>query len=574
MKVHEALAEAFEAEGVSALFGLMGDGNMDFLASVHERGRITSYEARHEGAALAMADGYARASGDVGVCYVTHGPGVTQLATSLAVASQHRTPVVVFAGDLAAAHKGFGFKQDIDQRPVVEACGALFHPLRTASTVAADVEQAFWLARTRLLPVVLNCPVDIQNAKIDRFEYRPSRARIRPLPPLSPDPHVIAEAVDLLAAARRPIVVAGAGAVAASALDALERLAERIGAALATSVPAKGTLDGPWSVGVYGGQASTKGETVFREADLVVLVGTSADGLATAGGKLFLHARTLQIDTNPSATVNGRPADCLVVGDARTACEALLAGLTELGVAGSGFRSGDQDDLFAADALQQDLADAPFEVAPGELDPRRVAAELDRHLPANAMVLVGVGHYWSSPAIYLNGNRTRRFIFAYDFGCIGQTIPTAFGASVAEPSRPVVVFEGDASALMAVHELNTLARYRPKMLVIVMNDSALGAEIQKLRATGRDPRPAMIPSPDFAEVARAFGLSGVRLEDLEQAEALVAEFAAGEGTHVVDVPISRQVVDRYLRTIFFSNPTYSDNDPRLDAATAPTGAAA
>jgi thiamine pyrophosphate-dependent acetolactate synthase large subunit-like protein len=565
VKVHEAIAQALTAEGVTALFGLMGDGNIDVLASIREQGAIASYEARHEGSALAMADGYARASGDVGLCYVTHGPGLTQLATSLAVASRHGTPIVVLAGDLAAVDKGIDNHQDIDQRPIVEACGALFQPLRAATTVAEDVEQAFWLARSRRLPVVLNCPVDIQNAEIASVEYRPSRMRLGPVPALPPDPRALAEALDLLTQARTPVVVAGRGAIAAGALDALQLLAERIGAALATSVRAKGALDGPWSVGVCGGQASTRGEAVFAAADLVILVGARADTLAAGAGKLYPQARTLQIDTNPGATVARQPADCLLVGDARIACERLLDRLVERNAGGRGFRGGDWSEIFSADPLEQDIADAPFAIADGALDPRRVAGELDRRIAADATILVGVGHNWSAPTMYLNGNRTRRFIFAFDFGCIGQTIPTAFGAWVADPSRPVVAFEGDASTLMAVHEFDTLARYRPRMLIFVMNDAGLGAEIQKLRASGRDPRAAMLPTPDFAELAESFGLTGARLDSLEQAEGIVAAFASGEGTHVVDVPISRQVIDRHLRSAFFSGPTYSENDPRLDA---------
>jgi thiamine pyrophosphate-dependent acetolactate synthase large subunit-like protein len=127
---------------------------------------------------------------------------------------------------------------------------------------------------------------------------------------------------------------------------------------------------------------------------------------------------------------------------------------------------------------------------------------------------------------------------------------------------------------MAVHEFDTLARYRPRMLIFVMNDGGLGAEIQKLRATGRDPRSAVLATPDFAVLAEAFGLTGARMDDLQQAESIVDAFAAGEGTHVVEVPLSRQVVDRYLRSAFFSGPTYSENDPRLDAPAALSGTTA
>jgi thiamine pyrophosphate-dependent acetolactate synthase large subunit-like protein len=552
VKVHDALAEAFRVEGVKAIFGLMGDGNMDFLGSVLEQGVISVYDARHEGSALAMADGYARASGEVGVCTVTHGPGVTQLGSSLTVAARHGTPLVVLAGDLAAASKGIGARQDLDQRRFAEATGALYRDLRARGTVADDVQQAFWLARVRRLPVLLNCPVDLQESELPGgFEYQPSTSRIGRRPLLTPDDDAIEAAADLLAQARRPVIIAGEGAMLAVAREAIEAIGERVGAAFATTIRAKGYLDGPWSVGICGNIGSAKAEAVLSRADLVVFVGTSANTNVTAGGGLFSNARTVQIDTDPTSTVGGHPADCLVVGDARLALEAILHLLTEADYRAPGIRSGADEEAFKADALALELEEADWDLAPGEVDPRRLVGEFDRALPLDCTIVVGVGHFFTTPAVYLNGHRSRRFLFTYDFGCIGQAVPTAFGVAVADPSRPLVVFEGDVSALMHVHEFDTMARYAPRMLVVVLNDGGLGAEFHKLRAKGKNPSWSAIRPPDFGRLAEAFGVSGSTLDGPGQAAPLVERFLYDQGPHVVDARISRSVVARYYRKSFF-----------------------
>ena len=304
MKVGEAVAAAFRAEGVSSVFGLMGDGNMDFMVAMRELGAKV-YDVRHESAAVNMADGYQRASGQVGVATVTCGPGVTQLGTALTVANRHRTPLIVLAGDTMTSLKGMGDLQDMDQRAFVEASGALFHQLRGPSTVAADVQQAFWLARTRRQPVVLDSPMDIQAAElVGELNYETSSVRIAEPPPQSPDPVAVEKATDMIAGARRPVLLAGRGAVAAKAKEVLESLGERIGAAMATTLPAKGYLDGPWSVGVCGTFSTARGEPVLNAADLVVFVGSSGSEETLAG--LRPGVRKLQIDLDPTAGLAGR----------------------------------------------------------------------------------------------------------------------------------------------------------------------------------------------------------------------------------------------------------------------------
>ena len=553
MRAYEAVGQALEGEGVRSIFCLMGVGNMPILVNVRERGRIQVFDARHEGAALAMADGFARASGEVGVCSVTNGPGLTQLGTSLMVASRYRSPIVVVAGDTATGLKGMGNMQDMDQRPFAEASGALFHQLRGPGSVAQDVQQAFWLARTRRLPVVLNCPVDIQNGDVvGEFHYQPSSARIGKTPPMVPVPEEVDKAADIIANARWPVLVAGLGAVSSGAREVMDTLAGRIGAAVATTIRAKGYLDGPWSIGICGNLGTSKAEPILERADLVIFVGSSVSTNVTGGGSLFPRARTLQIDTDPTAIVGGRPADHLLVADAKLGVEAIVQRLVEAEFTAPGFRDGSHDEQFEFDPLAREVEQGRGLLAEDEIDPHRLLQELDKFLPHDCTLVIGSGHFFAFPTTYLNGYRSRRFLYTYDFGTIGQAIPTGFGVAIADPSRPVVVIEGDASTLMNVHIFDTTAHYEPKMLVLVMNDGALGAEFHQLSAKGQDPEWALMPTPDFGRLAEVFGNAGSTLVDAANAEQTISSFLAGKGTYVVDVRISRSVISRHFRRAYFS----------------------
>jgi acetolactate synthase-1/2/3 large subunit len=534
MKVSDALADSVEAEGVHAIFGLMGDGNIFFLARLLERGKTRVYDARHEGSAVAMADGYARATGDVGVATVTHGPGVTQLGTSLTVASRHGSPLVVITGDIPAMVKGMGsHRQDTDHRAFALASGAQFHQLRSPSTVAADVRHAFSLARTQRMPVLLNCPTDIQEREfVGEFRYTP-RAPKQDRSRLTPDPIDIETAADMMASARHPVLIAGAGAVAADAGSLIEAVGDRIGAAYATTLRAKGYLDGPWSVGICGDFSNAAAEALLAAADLVVLIGAS--GSLDTAIALPLAARTMEINTDPLVTIGGRTPDHLVHADATSALEAILRRLTEADYSAPGFRGGSYTDLFSVDPVAADLEQAEWDIPVGTVDPRQVVRLLDKLLPEKCTIVIGAGHFFSFPAMFLSGRRTRRFLFTYDFGCIGQAIPTAFGVAVATPEHPTIVFEGDASAMMSIQELDTTARYQPRMLVFIMNDGVLGAEYHKLRSSHIDPKWSQVRPPHFGKVAEAFGNAGGIIAELADVEREVMAFGSGSGPRYVDV---------------------------------------
>lgn len=255
MKVYEAVANAFVKEGVTTVFGLMGDGNMTWAAAMTAKPGMRVIDVRDEGAALSMADGYARATGKVGVCNVTHGPGITRMATSLVAGVKARVPVVIYT---SRTHFNNEWQnQSLNQDRFVTATGAGYIEVMTPAFAEDAVRQAFYQARTQRRPVVLAYPMNVQNANIDSDgdSYVPSSALYAGQQRIKPADDRLAQAVKIISQAERPVVVVGEGAVQSGAVEAAEKLALRIGALTATSLVAKGAFDtvrGDFHAGISG----------------------------------------------------------------------------------------------------------------------------------------------------------------------------------------------------------------------------------------------------------------------------------------------------------------------------------
>lgn len=553
MSVHQVLARAFWNEGVRVVFGLMGDGNKLWLLDMAGLPGVRLVHARHEGAALAMADGYARAHpshpGGVGVCAVTYGPGVTQLSTSLMVATKHRTALVVFAADVPVGMRDSGGHLDVDERAVLQAAGAKVREVRDPLQAAEVVRLAFHDARTEGRPVAVLVSVDLQDRLIAGHLATPAgpssvaRPISVPVAATRPDPIAVEAALDVLTSAHRPVVLVGRGAMAANARVEVEELVLRLNALVATSFLAKGWMDGhPRSVGIAGGFSLDTTRSLLQQADCVVAIGASLNDHTTDGGRLFPHARIVQIDLLPHALVGSSiAADVYLRADAVGALRCLSEGLASAGVSRNGWEGLRAAEL-AEDPRLAQIARHPVAVEPHRVDPRLLMLAFDRLLPEDALVVVGGGHFMAFAAQYLSNPGRRSFEMVFDFMTTGQAVPAAIGAAVARPDRLVVAVEGDASFLMHVQEIETAARSRIPLLVVVMNDGALGAEYHKLASSGHDPTEALAEPPDLAVLATALGGRGLRLDDVGHAEAVLPWFDPANGPHVVDCAVSRRVV--------------------------------
>jgi thiamine pyrophosphate-dependent acetolactate synthase large subunit-like protein len=538
MKVYEAVANAFVKEGARTVFGLLGDGNLSWVAAMSKHPDVRLIDARDEGAALLMADGWARATGEVGVCNVTQGPGLTRMTTSLVTAARSRSPVVVYTS--RTHFNDERVNQAINQERLVSATGAGYIEVLTPRFAEDAVRQAFYRARLESRPIVLCYPLDIQDRECDGDDdYQPSTTLDAGQQRIRPAEDRLNEAARIIAASRKPVVLLGRGAVRSGAVAAAEQLATRIGALIATTLVAKGTLAGSeYHAGIAGLFSTRTVMQLFGEADCVIAIGASLNPHTLEGGLLFPGARIVHIDVARAILMgNDNAADCYVQGDAQITTQALDAMLAAQGVSREGFRT----PAVRRALVNADRDPAEYEIEPGTVDPREASRVIDERLPSEVGVVIGVGHSFAFPVMTMKRPRALHE-FVNGFGCIGETLPVAIGMGVAQGGKPLALIEGDGAALQNIQELDTASRLGIKLLFIILNDEGLGAEYQKAKAKGFDPRLALVRSPDFGAVARGFGCRGHVARTLDEVAVGIDAFMAGEGPMVLDVRISRNVV--------------------------------
>ena len=539
-RVYDVLAKVFRHEGVSTCFTLMGDANMNWAARLAQQGCRMIY-VRHEHCAVAAAMSYARKTSDVGVATVTCGPGVTQLITALPAAVRAHLPLVVFAGE--APLKSGWYNQAIDQAPLITATGAAYHQLHLPERMPVAIRDAFLQARREKRPVVLGIPYDLQDRVWEGAEKLPTpSAQLLPrLSPIPPHPDDLARAAQLVAGAQRVVVFAGLGAVDAKAGPACRALAAKTGGLLTTSLPARGLFhDDPYCIGIAGSYTPEVGLEYLAQADLVIVVGGSLAYHAGGGGQLWRNAQMLHIDVDPVAVSQGQEvARNHLRADARLGVEALTAALP---ARASGWRT----EAMAARIRDSKPDSAVFEVEPGLLDPRDVAAALEKALPPDWEMVNSSGHC-SWFFAQMPSRPQERFLTIREFGAIGNGTSFAMGVAAARPDRTVVLFDGDGSLLMHVQELETIKRHGMNILIVVMNDGAYGSEIHKLRSEGLPDTGSVFGYSDFAGIARSFGIDGKRVERLDEVPKLVAEFAAKGGAAVWDFHVSDKVLSPTIR---------------------------
>jgi thiamine pyrophosphate-dependent acetolactate synthase large subunit-like protein len=543
--IAEAVGRAVAALGCRQVFGVVGSGNFVVTRVLTDSG-AGFVAARHETAAVTMADAWARVTGEVGVATVHQGPGFTNALTGLAEAAKSRTPLVVLAGDTSAAAVRSNFR--VDQAAMAAAVGAVPDRVHTPATALADVTRAFRCAALERRTVALMLPLDVQAAADDGAPTPPAVAV--PVTRMRPAAEAVAAAADLLADARRPVIVAGRGAVLAGARRPLEDLADLTGALLATSALGNGLFTGnPYALGISGGFASPVAAELLREADLVLAAGASLNMWTTRhGGLIGPSARVVQVDCEVDAIGAHRPVDLGFVGDVAETATELVAVLEARGYAGTGYRSPEIAARIAAGAWRHQ----PYEDAGSgdRVDPRTLSIELDRILPPERLLAIDSGHFMGWPAMYIDVPDPQGFVFTQAFQSIGLGLASAIGAAVARPDRLTVAALGDGGALMAAGEIETVGRLGLPMLVVVYNDAAYGAEVHHFGPVGEPLDIVTFPDTDIAALGRAVGTEGVtvrRMEDLAEVERWITD---RRRPLVVDAKVEPTVVAEWLSEAF------------------------
>jgi acetolactate synthase I/II/III large subunit len=528
--VAEAVGRTLGRLGADHVFGVVGSGNFHVTNALVAAG-ARFVAARHEGGAATMADAYARVSGKVGVLTVHQGCGLTNATTGITEAAKSRTPLVVLAAEVAGAAVRSNFR--IDQAGLATAVGAVPERVHSARSAVDDTVRAYRRAVVERRTVVLNLPLDVQAEPVPGEPAAPEPAA--PAPP-RPSAAAAEELAALLAAARRPVFLAGRGA--RHARSELLELADRSGALLATSAVAHGLFhSSPWSLGISGGFASPLAAELIRDADLLVGWGCALSMWTLRHGRLVGPDTTVaQVDLDPDALGAHHPVALGVLGDTAEAA----AAVTGLVPPATGYRGPALADRLAAGVRWRDVPYA--DESDGELvDPRTLSIALDDALPAERVVAVDSGNFMGYPSAYLSVPDEAGFCFTQAFQSIGLGLATAVGAALARPDRLPVAALGDGGALMAAAELDTVVRLGLPMVIVVYDDAAYGAEVHHFGPDGHPLDTVLFPETDIAAIGRGFGCAGLTVRRPEDLAGL-AEWLAGPRDRpiLLDAKVSRR----------------------------------
>ncbi|UZX02200.1 thiamine pyrophosphate-binding protein [Arthrobacter sp. CDRTa11] len=518
---------------LSDVFGVMGNGNVHFLDAAEKLGLRFS-PVRHEGAALAAADAYYRASGRLAAGTTTYGPGYTNALTALAEAVQAQIPVVLVTGD---APTSGARPWDVDQTAIAAGLGAATFTV-TREAAGSITRQAVEYALTKRTAVVIAIPYDLAALEAAEEDL------VEPQAPQVMDDvdGGLGQVARLLAGAKRPLVLAGRGAHLAGAGPELRELADRLGALTAGTALALNLLQGDGYLGVAGGFGTDTAAGLMAEADVVLVAGASLTPFTMRFGHLLGPDSTvIQIDTALQPT---HPrVDTFVSADVKSAAGRLLRLLDD------GVSVDARSEAWRAEA-QKRLAEGPgheagsAETPDGRLDPRSLATALDAMLPERRTVVQDGGHFMGWAPMYWRIPRPQDLVMVGTaYQTIGLGLASAVGAARAvEDGRTLVLASGDGGFLMGLSDLESLIAAASSAVVVIYNDAAYGAEIHQYGSQGLTEKPMLIPEVDFSGVARALGASSAVIRSLADLAALQDWIDAGaKGTFVADCRITSSV---------------------------------
>ena len=542
---YQALALQLKRLNVECIFGLMSDETAMLIASIDAAG-VRFISARHENNAVAMAEGYAASSGKLGIALLGRGPATANGLHGAVYARKTGSRVLLILGapsEVPHNPNGFGPEtKALDTVAVLRGAGVRHMTAHDPETAPRILAQAASAAHQGLMALLLPANVLAGSTPADSVQD-PIPPAAAPKPP-APRRTAIEAAAAMLQRARKPLILAGYGAHLAGARDALVRLADHLGAALATTMKAKDLFRGhAFNCGVVGSFSHGAGRRLIDEADCVLVFGAGLNQRTTSlGTSLPPDAALIQVDTSRQALGRWLHCDIGIVGDARLAAEQLLQAVAERSDADKPLRSEGFRRVLAEYKPERD-----FEArnTARTIDARLAGVELDRLLPEDRNVVYDAGNFLQC-APYVSVPGPAHIKQASDFSSIGMGFGTALGYARGDPSRTTVLFIGDGAFLMTMSELETAAREAIPLVVVVMNDCAYGAELHYLKLRNMPLSTTQFPDIDYAPVAEAFGFRAATVRTVEELRALAPLLAAPDGPVFIDCKINGGVAAGFL----------------------------
>mgnify|MGYP005754069487 CR=1 FL=1 len=536
----EALMRSLEHEGVQTIFGYPGGSIMPVFDALYDhRKTLNHILVRHEQGATHAAQGFARVSGQVGVCLVTSGPGATNTITGIADAMIDSTPIVVIAGQVSTGFLGTDAFQEVDLVGITQPITKWSYQIRRAEDVPWAVARAFYIARSgRPGPVVLDFA---KNAQVDKMEYEPATVDFirsyQPVPDM--DMEAIREAADLINAAERPLVLVGQGVELGNAQTELRAFIEK------AELPAGRTLlglsalptDHPLNKGMLGMHGNLGPNINTNKCDVLIAVGMRFDDRVTGNVATYApQAKIIHFDIDPAEIDKNIKTDVAVLGD----CKQTLPAVTELLKPAThqewldSFRT--YEEVEEEKVIRPELHRTTRELSMGEVV--RAVSEATNN---EAILVTDVGQNQMMSARYFKYTRERSIVTSGGLGTMGFGLPAAIGATFGRPDRTVCVFMGDGGLQMNLQELGTVMEQKAPVKMILMNNNYLG-NVRQWQAMFFNRRYSFTPmlNPDYMQIAAAYGIPSRRVMERSELADAIREMLATDGPFLLEACVEEE----------------------------------
>lgn len=536
----QILMKVLEEENVDIIFGFPGGAVIDIYDEL-ARTDIRHVLVRHEQGAVHAADGYARASGKVGVCLVTSGPGATNTVTGIASAYLDSIPVVVFTGQVPTGLIGNDAFQEVDIVGITRPCTKHNYLVKNVEDLARTVKEAFHIARSgRPSPVLVDIPKDVASARTKYKKIREVNMRSYN-PTYEPYPKQLKKVAQLVAKSKRPVIFAGGGVILSKAAEELTRFARMGRIPVTTSLMGLGAFPGsdPLWLGMIGMHGTYRANMSTSGCDLLVAIGVRFDDRVTGKTDAFAsQAKIVHIDIDPTSIRKNIPVTVPVVGDCRYTLEQLNKILADLDL---GDLEKSRKDWF--DQIEKWKQEARLAYDQKDtIKPQYVIEKLYEMTGGKAIITTEVGQNQMWAAQFYHFERPGHFITSGGLGCMGFGLPAAIGAQMACPDKLVVDVAGDGSIQMNIQEMATAVQNGLPVKVLILNNGYLGMvrQWQELFYDKRYACTCMDCAPDFVKLAEAYGALGLRATRPEEVEAVLAEGLNSDRTVIMDFVVEKE----------------------------------
>jgi len=536
----QILIDVLKDEGVDTIFGFPGGAVIDIYDAL-SRTDIRHVLVRHEQGAVHAADGFARASGRVGVCLVTSGPGATNTVTGIASAYMDSIPLVVLTGQVPTHLIGNDAFQEVDIVGITRPCTKHNYLVNSTEELGKTIKEAFFLAQSgRPGPVLVDIPKDVANTSIDYTPVKDVRLKSYN-PTYSPNMKQLGRIISLVERSKRPVIFAGGGIILSKAAKELTEFAHKAQIPVTTSLMGLGAFPGsdPLSLGMIGMHGTYRANMCTAACDLLISVGVRFDDRVTGKTDAFAaQAKIVHIDIDPTSIRKNIPVSIPVVGDCRVSLQHLNRLIDDVEL---GNLKEQRKDWFAQ--IDQWKSTKPLAYNQEDaIKPQYVVEKLWELTKGQAIITTEVGQNQMWAAQYYYFDQPNHFITSGGLGCMGFGLPAAIGAQIARPDKMVIDIAGDGSIQMNIQEMATAVQCCLPIKVVILNNGYLGMvrQWQELFYDRRYTCTSLDHSPDFVKLAEAFGAMGLRATKPEEVESVLSEGLASTQPVIMDFIVEKE----------------------------------